>query len=159
VNPNLYKKTKELNMRLLLLLALLPLSQLHAQSMSTIAKNCEQWSSARQNQSEQATLYWLEGFVSAYNKYEYKGSHPEGVLHSVNPKIITGWLDGYCLSNLESSPQIAVESFIDEKKLPVKACAIKKSSGRPCIPYEEDLPEDSLATGSPDKKIKWRFWK
>jgi hypothetical protein len=145
-------------MRFFLLLILLPLSQLHAQPMSPIAKNCEQWDSVRQNQSEQATLYWLEGFLSAYNKYEYTGKHPEGVLHSADPKIITGWLDGYCLSNPQSSPQIAVESFIDEKKLPVKACAIKKSSGRPCIPYEEDLPEDLLEAGSPNKKIKWKFW-
>jgi hypothetical protein len=141
-------------MRFFLLLILLPLSQLHAQPMSPI----EQWDSVRQNQSEQATLYWLEGFLSAYNKYEYTGKHPEGVLHSADPKVITGWLDGYCLSNPQSSPQIAVESFIDEKKLPVKACAIKKSSGRPCIPYEEDLPEDLLEAGSPNKKIKWKFW-
>ena len=53
--------------------------------------------------------------------------------------------------------QGAVESLIDEKKPIVKACAFKKSSGRPCIPYEEKMDEQEQKTVI-SKKNNWKFW-
>lgn len=123
------------------LLAFLPLSQLMAEQL-TIADDCKQWTTVRQQGVEQATLYWLEGFVAAYNEYEYTGRNPQGVLRSSDPKVITQWLDGYCQNNPKSNPQKAVESLIEEKKPIQKACPVKRSSGRPCIPSkEEDISE------------------
>jgi hypothetical protein len=123
------------------LLAFLPLSQLMAEPL-TVANNCQQWTTVRQQSSEQNTLYWLQGFVAAYNEYAYTGRNPQGVLRSSDPKVITEWLDGYCQNNPQSNPKKAVESLIEEKKPEQKACPVKRSSGRPCIPSkEEDIPE------------------
>lgn len=123
------------------LLAFLPLSQLMAEQL-TVADDCQQWTIVRQQGAEQSTLYWLQGFVAAYNEYEYTGRNPQGVLRSSDPKVITQWLDGYCKNNPKSNPQKAVESLIEEKKPIQKACPVKRSSGRPCIPsQEEDIPE------------------
>lgn len=126
----------------LALLTLLPLSQLMAEPL-TVASNCQQWIKVRHQSTEQTTLYWLQGFVAAYNEYEYTGRNPQGVLRSSDPIIITEWLDGYCLNNPQSNPQEAVESLIEEKKPEQKACPVKRSSGRPCVPSkEEDIPEE-----------------
>lgn len=130
------------------LLAFLPLSPLVAkESLAaeslTVANNCQQWMTARHQNTEQTTLYWLQGFVAAYNEYKYTGRHSQGVLRSSNPKIITEWLDGYCQNNPKSNPKEAVESLIEEKKPVQKACPVKRSSGRPCIPpREKDVPEE-----------------
>jgi len=119
------------------LLAFLPLSQLMAEQL-TVADDCQQWTTVRQQGAEQTTLYWLQGFVAAYNEYEYTGRNPQGVLRSSDPKVITQWLDGYCKNNPKSNPQKAVESLIEEKKPIQKACPVKRSSGRPCIPSQEE---------------------
>ena len=128
------------------LLAFFPLSQLMAETLatesSTAANDCQQWTTVRHQGTEQATLYWLQGFVAAYNEYEYTGRNSKGVLRSSDPKVITEWLDGYCQNNPKSNPQEAVESLIEEKKPVQKACPVKRSSGRPCIPSKEKyVPE------------------
>lgn len=120
-----------------------------------IAETCGQWQQVRQQSTEEATMYWLEGFVAAYNEYEYRGKHPKGVFKTSDPKVISKWLDDYCQNNPDSSPKEAVESLIEEKKPPQKACPVKKSSGRPCIPSQEE--EEVEATGEA-KKNKWLPW-
>jgi hypothetical protein len=129
----------------------------YAEKFAPIASSCGEWVKVRQNGSEKVTLYWFDGFISAYNKYEYTGKHPQGVLKNIGQKNISSWLDKYCLSNTGDTLQGAVESLIDEKKPIVKACAFKKSSGRPCIPYEEKMDEQEQKTVIP-KKNNWKFW-
>tara|TARA_R110001592_G_scaffold260282_1_gene524772 strand:- start:102673 stop:103116 length:444 start_codon:yes stop_codon:yes gene_type:complete len=141
---------------LLIALALtLPFSQISAESL-TVAQECPQWVDARKQKTEQTTLYWLQGFIAAYNKYEYTGKHKEGVLKSSDPKVIAKWMDDYCQSNPTSNSQEAIESLIEERKPAQKACPVKKSSGRPCIPYEEK--EESKTEEEPKKKNKWLIW-
>jgi hypothetical protein len=138
-------------MRLFFLLILIPISQVYAQPLNSVANNCGQWGQTRLSQSEQATLTWLQGFVSAYNEYKYKGKHPKGVLGTAAPETIARWVDEYCLENPKGNLQKAVGSIIDKRKPMVKACPLKKSSGRPCIPYKEDLPGSFKETKTSQK--------
>lgn len=141
---------------MILLICALPFSNTHATPMN-IAENCQQWENTRAKQSEQATLHWLQGFIAAYNEYEYRGSHPQGVLKTSDPQFVTKWLDEYCQTNPQSNPQEAVESLIEEKKPPQKACAVRQSGGRPCSKAKEK-EESNEALESSEKKNKWLPW-
>jgi hypothetical protein len=133
---------------------------------TTIAKTCSQWKQIRQQAAEQTTMYWLEGFIAAYNQYEYRGRHPRGVFKTSDQQVIVKWLDDYCQANPNSNPQEAVESLIEEKKPAQKACPVKKSSGRPCIPSKEEDIEGESEVGvegegentTTEKKNKWLPW-
>ena len=46
----------------------------YAEKFAPIASSCGEWVKVRQNGSEKVTLYWFDGFISAYNKYGYTGS-------------------------------------------------------------------------------------
>lgn len=141
---------------IILLLSALPFSHINA-TPTNIAENCQQWENTRAQKSEQATLYWLQGFVAAYNEYEYRGSHPQGVLKTSDPQFISKWLDEYCQINPQSNPQEAVESLIEAKKPPQKACTVRKSGGRPCSKAKEK-EESNEALKSSEKKNKWLPW-
>lgn len=148
---------------IILLLSALPFSHINA-TPTNIAENCQQWENTRAQQSEQATLYWLQGFVAAYNEYEYRGKHPDGVFKTSDSAVIATWLDEYCQTNPQSNPQEAVESLIEEKKPPQKACTVRKSGGRPCIPAKEkdenkkELEGSEKELESNEKKNKWLPW-
>lgn len=129
----------------------------YAEKLDLVAYSCSEWVKVRQNGSEKVTLYWFDGFISAYNKYGYTGKHPQGVLKNIGQKNISSWLDKYCISNKSDTLQGAVESLIDEKKPIVKACAFKKSSGRPCTPFKEKMDEQEQKKVIP-KKNNWKFW-
>jgi len=144
---------------MIVLISTLPFSNINSAPLTsplpTIAENCQQWKDVRHEKAEQTTMYWLQGFVAAYNEYEYRGRHPEGVFKTSDSTVIATWLDEYCQNNPQSNPQKAVESLIEEKKPPQKACPVKKSSGRPCIPLKE---EDVQLEEQPKKKNKWLPW-
>jgi hypothetical protein len=128
----------------------------YAENRDSVASSCSDWSKVRQEQSEATTLYWFNGFISAYNKYKYTGKHPKGVLKNNSQENISIWLDEYCLLYKGETLQSAIESLIEEKKPMVKACSVKKQSGRPCIPYD-----GKIATKDPRNpaiKSKWKFW-
>ena len=128
-----------------------------AGELGSVASTCNEWIKVRQDKSEKLTLHWFEGFVSAYNKYQYTGKHPQGVLKDIKQNDTSSWLDSYCLTNGNASLPNAVESLIDEKKPMVKACAFKKSGGRPCVPYEEKLDSEGQKKIE-SKKYNWKFW-
>ena len=142
---------------MIVLLSTLPFSNVYAEKPE-IAINCQQWLDVRQEKAEQATMYWLQGFVAAYNTYEYRGNHPKGVFKTDDTKVIAKWLDDHCQNKPESNPQEAVESLIEEKKPYEKACPIRKSSGRPCIPSKEEKEKTEEATESSEQKNKWLPW-
>jgi hypothetical protein len=105
----------------------------YAEKLDLVAYSCSEWVKVRQNGSEKVTLYWFDGFISAYNKYGYTGKHPQGVLKNIGQKNISSWLDKYCISNKSDTLQGAVESLIDEKKPIVKACAFKNQAEDPAL--------------------------
>ena len=88
-----------------LFLVLVCIVSMHMQKSSLlVASSCSEWVKVRQNGSEKVTLYWFDGFISAYNKYGYTGKHPQGVLKNIGQKNISSWLDKYCLSNTGDTP-------------------------------------------------------
>lgn len=103
-----------------------------------VAMNCPEWQKSRQQDSYQSALSWLQGYVAAYNEYAYAGSDPEGVLGTTDSEAVANWMDNYCQQNTSSNPREAIAALIDERKHEKKACPIRRQSGRPCIPAEEE---------------------
>lgn len=125
----------------LILLALLSPSLLTA-APANIAATCGEWVDARQQHEAQPTTYWLQGFIAAYNEYQYTGKNPNGIMGNAKETDIAKWLDNYCQKHPQSNPQGAIESLIEERKPAEKACPVRRSGGRPCPrPKKEEIPE------------------
>ncbi len=125
----------------LLLTVLLGPSLLTAAPINVV-QNCSEWLDARQQNTAEPTLYWIQGFVAAYDQYEYTGKNPNGVMGNAEGNDLATWMDDYCQQNNQSNPQEAIESLIEERKPPQKACPVRRSGGRPCSrAKEEDIPE------------------
>jgi len=73
-----------------------------------IADTCNEWTNIRQQQTAGPTTYWIQGFIAAYNQYEYTGSNPKGVMGNSNEADIETWLDNYCQKNTQSNPRTAI---------------------------------------------------
>lgn len=107
-----------------------------------IAETCDEWIDARQQHTAKPTTYWLQGFIAAYNEYQYMGKNPKGIMGNAKETDIAKWLDGYCQKHSQSYPQEAIESLIEERKPAQKACPVRRSGGRPCPrAKEEEIPE------------------
>jgi len=141
---------------LFIFILLIQINYVYAENTGSVAYSCDDWLEVRQEQTEASTLYWFNGFISAYDKYEYTGKHPQGVLKNIKQASVSNWLDEYCLSNKKETLQGAIESLIKEKKPMVKACSVKKQSGRPCIPYKEKIAVKGQE--NPVIRSKWKFW-
>lgn len=113
------------------LLALMAPTLLQAEPLK-VSLNCPEWMEARSNGNHQLSLAWLQGFITAYNQYEYSGSDPDGVLGTNDADAVAQWMDNYCQQNTTSNPREAIESLIDQRKHVKKACATRRQSGRPC---------------------------
>lgn len=103
-----------------------------------VSINCPEWVEARQQNNYQNALSWLQGYVSAYNEYEYSGRDPDGVLGTKDSDEVAEWMDNYCKKNEASNPQEAIATLIEKRKHVKNACPVRKQSGRPCIPDEEE---------------------
>ena len=128
--------------QLALLLPLLLAAAPVAATPINVAESCSEWIEVRQQSTAEPTIYWLQGFVAAYDQYEYSGKHPKGVMGNAKGNDLASWLDGYCQKNSQSNPQAAIESLIEERKPAQKACPVRRSGGRPCPRAKaEDIPE------------------
>ena len=121
---------------LFLPMALLMTTCLHAAPL-TISLDCAEWQKARQENNYHNALSWLQGYVTAYNQYEYTGRDPEGVLGTRDSEAVAQWMDNYCKQHKASTPKEAIESLVEERQHVKKACPVRRQSGRPCIPAEE----------------------
>lgn len=107
-----------------------------------LVENCNEWIEARQQNTAEPTIYWLQGFVAAFDQYEYTGKNPKGVMGNAKGNDLATWMDDYCQKNNQSTPQEAIESLIEERKPAQKACPVRRSGGRPCPrAKEEAIPE------------------
>lgn len=107
-------------------------------SPGKIAENCSEWLEVRQQNNHGPSLNWLQGFVAGYNEYKYAGKHPQGVLGTEKDTDLAKWMDSYCQQNISSNPRVAIESIIETRQHVKKGCPVRKQSGRPCIPTEEE---------------------
>jgi hypothetical protein len=128
--------------QLALLLPLLLAAAPVVATPTNVAENCSEWAEARQQSTAEPTIYWLQGFVAAYDLYEYTGKNPKGVMGSAEGDDLATWMDSYCQKNSQSNPQAAIESLIEERKPAQKACPVRRSGGRPCPrAKKEEIPE------------------
>jgi hypothetical protein len=58
------------------------------------------------------TLAWLEGYLTAYNKYVAKGGDVLAGKFDVNS--IQDWLDNYCKANPSDDINTATKNLVDE---------------------------------------------
>jgi hypothetical protein len=131
------QRHKDFLMRKILLLATLVIpGYLSAESLN-VSMNCPEWVQARQQNDYQNALSWLQGYISAYNEYEYAGKDPDGVLGTKDADAVAQWMDNYCKQNESSNPQEAIANLIEKRQHLKNACPVRKQSGRPCIPEEE----------------------
>lgn len=108
-------------MRIVLLAALTILSTLPTHLSAGEIKgagagSCGEWVEERKANTYHATLHWLQGFISAYNEYVYRGKNPNGVFGNADHKAIAVWMDNYCKANPLNSPHDGAVVLIDELK-------------------------------------------
>lgn len=99
-------------MRVLFLLLVLSAEVLAGEIKGAGAGSCGEWMEDRPS-----ILHWLQGYISSYNHYVYKGNNPNGVFGDANHKSIAAWMDNYCQVNPLSSPADGVTVLIEELKL------------------------------------------
>lgn len=80
------------------------------------AGSCGAWLEDRRNNSYHAQLHWIQGFISAYNSYVYRGSNTDGVFGDADHKAIAAWMDNYCQANPLNSPYDGTVQLIEELK-------------------------------------------
>ena len=73
--------------------------------------SCGQWTQARDSGNSGAMVDWLQGFITAYNRY---GPGPADVSRGIDVDGFRGWLDTYCAQHPLSSIAHAAGDFIDE---------------------------------------------
>ena len=61
-----------------------------------------------------STLAWLEGYLTAYNKYAAKGG--DVLAGKFDLGSLQDWLDGYCKANPSDDILTATKNFVDELK-------------------------------------------
>ncbi len=126
----------------LVLVALLVPVLLHAEPLQ-VSIDCPEWVAARKQDNYQNSLAWIQGFVAAYNQYEYAGSDANGVLGTHDDNAVAKWMDNYCQENTSSNPREAIESLIDQRKHVKNACPTRRQSGRPC-PQEKEAEKPAI---------------
>jgi hypothetical protein len=60
------------------------------------------------------TLAWLEGYLTAYNRYVAKGG--DVLAGRVAVSSLQDWLDAYCKANPSDDIVTAAKTFIDQRK-------------------------------------------
>lgn len=79
------------------------------------AGSCGQWVEERKNNNNWSSqLHWVQGYISAYNVYVYRGKHPNGVFGNADHNALAVWLDNYCEKNPLSSPASGMSGLISE---------------------------------------------
>jgi hypothetical protein len=99
---------------MLLLVLLIPVTSAATPIKGAGASSCGEWLEGRKQDSYQAQLHWIQGFISAYNQYVYFGKNPNGVFGSADHKSIAVWMDNYCQQNPLSSPHDGAVLLIKE---------------------------------------------
>lgn len=78
------------------------------------AGSCGEWVEDRKNGNWSAQMHWVQGYISAYNVYAYRGKNPNGVFGNADHKALAVWLDNYCGNNPLSSPASGMPELISE---------------------------------------------
>lgn len=71
---------------LLFLLFLFPTIVFATQIKGSGAGSCGEWLDERKQNQYHSTLHWLQGYISSYNHYIYRGKNPNGVFGDVEHK-------------------------------------------------------------------------
>ena len=73
--------------------------------------SCGQWTQARDSGNSGAMVDWLQGFITAYNRY---GPGPADISKGIDVDGFREWLDNYCAQYPLASIAHAAGDFIDE---------------------------------------------
>ena len=61
------------------------------------AGTCGEWVESRKTVNDwSGTLHWIQGFISSYNYFSYKGKNPDALYEGITHQSIAVWMDNYC---------------------------------------------------------------
>lgn len=59
-------------------------------------------------------MHWVQGYLSAYNQYTYRGKNPNGVFGNADHQALAIWLDNYCSASPLDTPANGMVKLIEE---------------------------------------------
>lgn len=81
------------------------------------AGSCGEWVEDRKDGNWNPQIHWVQGYISSYNVYVYRGKNPNGIFGNAGYKALAVWLDNYCSKNPLSSPASGMPELISELQL------------------------------------------